>query len=238
MSGKAVVITAANSKGGCGKSTTIIILAGEYAAQGYRVHVIDADPSKRLIRWAQAGAKAGAKPDTITVSEATAANIRDEIERARDVAEVVLIDVEGSANAALTLAVAFANLVIVPATISPPDVEDGLGTIKLVRDMAHASRRDIPHGFLWSNVPPAIRSREMINLEAQVAEAKIPVISRVFQRSAFAAVFSFATTIDHLPPQEVAGIDKAKTDAIRLTDAIDAMLNPQAEPTVNHEAAA
>jgi cellulose biosynthesis protein BcsQ len=35
----------------------------------------------------------------------------------------VLIDVEGTANAALTLAVAYANLVIVPATISPPDVE-------------------------------------------------------------------------------------------------------------------
>ncbi len=48
----------------------------------------------------------------------------------------MLIDVEGTANAALTLAVTYANLVIVPATISPPDVEDGLGTIKLVRDMA------------------------------------------------------------------------------------------------------
>ena len=145
---------------------------------------------------------------------------------------------EGTANAALTLAVAYANLVIVPATISPPDVEDGLGTIKLIRDMAHASGRDIPHGFLWSNVPPAIRSREMMNLELQVAEAKIPVISRVFQRSAFAALFSFATTLDQLPRQEVAGIDKAKADAIRLTDAIDAMLNPQAAPAANHEAAA
>ena len=57
MSSNAVVITAANSKGGCGKSTTIIILGGEYAAQGYRVHVIDADPKKRLVRWAQVGVK-------------------------------------------------------------------------------------------------------------------------------------------------------------------------------------
>ena len=54
MSQSAAVIAAANSKGGCGKSTTILILAGEYAAQGYRVHIIDADPKKRLIRWAQA----------------------------------------------------------------------------------------------------------------------------------------------------------------------------------------
>ena len=234
MSQSAAVIAAANSKGGCGKSTTIIILAGEYAAQGYLVHIIDADPKKRLIRWAQAGVK----PDSITVSEANAGNMRDEIEKARALAEVVLIDVEGTANAALTLAVAYANLVIVPATISPPDVEDGLATIKLIQDMAHASRRHIPHGFLWSNVPPAIRSREMINLEAQVAEAKIAVIARIFQRSAFAAMFSFATTLDQLPASEVAGIDKAKSDAIRLTDAIDLMINARPESVTKREAAA
>jgi len=234
MSQNAVVIAAANSKGGSGKSTTILILAGEYAAQGYRVHIIDADPRKRLIRWAQAGVK----PESITVSEANAGTMRDEIEKARALAEVVLIDVEGTANAALTLAVAYANLVIVPAEISPPDVEDGLATIKLIQDMAHASRRDIPHGFLWSNVPPAIRSREMISLEAQVAEAKINVIALVFQRSAFAALFSFATTLDQLPPSEVAGIDKAKSDAIRLTDAIDMMINARSETTATHEAAA
>ena len=114
------------------------------------------------------------KPETINVSVGTAANMRDEIEKGRSTADVVLIDVEGSPNAALTLAVAFANLVVIPAKISAPDVEDGIGTLKLVRDMAHASRREIPHGFLWSEVSPAIRSREMINLEAQVTNAGIP----------------------------------------------------------------
>ena len=94
------------------------------------------------------------------------------------------------------------------------------------------------YGFLWSNVPPAIRSREMMNLEAQVAQAQIPVIARVFQRSAFAAMFSFATTLDQLPPSEVAGIDKAKSDAIRLTDAIDLMIKARPATTTHHEAAA
>lgn len=181
------------------------------------------------------------KPETINVSVGTAANMRDEIEKGRSTADVVLIDVEGSPNAALTLAVAFANLVVIPAKISAPDVEDGIGTLKLVRDMAHASRREIPHGFLWSEVSPAIRSREMINLEAQVTNAGIPVIARVFQRSAFAAMFSFATTLNHLPPEEVTGIEKAKGDALKLTDAIDALLSPQSSPTTgqsNHEVAA
>ena len=234
MSEQAAVIAAANTKGGCGKSTTIIILAGEYASQGYRVHIIDTDPKKRLSKWGAAGVK----PEAITVSEATSANMRDEIEKARRKADVVLIDVEGSANAALTLAVAYANLVIIPANISPPDVEDGLATIKLVQDMAHAARRPIPYGFLWSNVPPAIRSREMVNLENQVAEAGLPVIGRVFQRTAFSSMFSFQTTLDELPPAEVSGLDKAKADASRLTDAIDLLINPQATTSTSKESAA
>jgi chromosome partitioning protein len=232
MSDFAAVIAAANSKGGCGKSTTIVILAGEYAAQGYKVHIIDADPRKRLLKWG----KADVKPKEITVSEANANTMRAEIEKARTAAEVVLIDVEGSANAALTMAVLNSHVVLVPATISPPDVEDGIATIGLIRDMATGSRREIPHGFLWSNVPSAIRSREMVNLEAQVSQAGIPIIGRIFHRMAFSSIFSFDTTLDHLPPSEVSGIEKAKSDAIKLTDAIEALMNPDQAKTA--EAAA
>lgn len=231
---QAVVIASANAKGGCGKTTTVLILAGEYAAQGYRVHILDADPSRRAMKWGSAGTK----PANITVGEANANTMRAAIESAAGVCDVILIDVEGSANAALTLAVAYANGVIIPAQMSPPDVEDGLATIQLVRDMAHAARRDIPYGLLWSCVPSAIRSREMMNLESQVAEAGIPVLGRVFQRSAFAAIYSFATTLDELPPSEVAGIDKAKADVIRLTDALDLLMAGPAKISSSNEAVA
>jgi chromosome partitioning protein len=231
---QAVVITCANSKGGCGKTTTVLMLAGEYAAQGYRVHIIDADPRRRAMKWGGAGTK----PDSITLSDATTTTMRAAIERASGEAEVVLIDVEGTANAALTFAVAYANAVIVPAEMSPPDVEEALATIQLVTDMAHASRRVIPYGLLWTKVPSAIRSREMMNLETQIGEAGIPVIGRVFQRSAFAAIYSFGTTLDELPPREVSGIDKAKADVIRLTDALDVMMAGTPETNDSAEAVA
>ena len=75
---QAAVIVAANTKGGCGKTTTVLILAGEYAAQGYRVHILDADPRRRAMKWAEAGTK----PASITASEANAANMRVAIESA------------------------------------------------------------------------------------------------------------------------------------------------------------
>ena len=102
-------------------------------------------------------------------------------------------------------------------------------TVKLVQDMAHASRRHIPHGFLWSNVPAAIRSREMVNLESQVEQAGVLVIGRITQRTAFSSMFSFQTTLDELPPSEVSGLDKAKADATRLTDAIELFTNPNSQ---------
>jgi len=39
-------------------------------------------------------------------------------------------------------------------------------------------------------------------------------------------MFSFQTTLDELPPSEVSGLEKAKADAIRLTDAIDLLTQP------------
>ena len=66
----------------------------------------------------------------------------------------------------------------------------------------------------------------MMNLESQVEQAGIPVIGRIFQRTAFSSMFSFQTTLDELPPSEVSGLEKAKADAIRLTDAIDLLTQP------------
>ena len=218
------VIALASSKGGCGKSTTALILAGAYAADGYSVHIIDADRSGRLFRWAEYGAK----PASITAVKADEKNLRQEVESARKTSDVVLIDVEGSANATVAFAIGFSDAVIVPANPSAPDVEDAINTVKLVRDMEGVARRDIPHALLWSRVPTAIRSREMDALEQQVRAGGIPVIGRIHERTAYKSLFSFATTLDLLSPKDVPGIDKAKLEASHLAEAVgDLIRNAQ-----------
>jgi chromosome partitioning protein len=49
-----IQITIANQKGGCGKTTTAMNLAGVFTKIGYSVIVIDADPQKSALRWARA----------------------------------------------------------------------------------------------------------------------------------------------------------------------------------------
>ena len=223
------VIALASSKGGCGKSTTALILAGAYAADGYSVHIIDADKSGRLFKWASFGLK----PLKVTASQADEKNLRQEVERARQNADVVVIDVEGSANASVAFAIGFADAVIVPANPSAPDVEDAISTIKLVRDMSSVARRIIPHALLWSRVPTAIRSREMDALEAQIKQGGIPVLGRIHERTAYKSLFSFSTTLDKLLSTDVPGVDKAKAEAHSLALSVgELLLTAKVESTI------
>ncbi|WP_306666057.1 ParA family protein, partial [Escherichia fergusonii] len=45
------VISFVSSKGGVGKTTSAVVLAGEFAAAGRKVCLIDADPNRPLEAW-------------------------------------------------------------------------------------------------------------------------------------------------------------------------------------------
>ncbi|WP_299907504.1 AAA family ATPase [uncultured Paracoccus sp.] len=73
------VISFANPKGGAGKTTSALLLAGELAAKGARVAIIDADPERWISQWA----KLPGKPATIDIiADVSEDTIVDHIESA------------------------------------------------------------------------------------------------------------------------------------------------------------
>lgn len=46
------ILTVASTKGGAGKTTIIMALAGTLAAEGLRIAVVDADPNRAYSSWA------------------------------------------------------------------------------------------------------------------------------------------------------------------------------------------
>jgi len=200
----ASILTVASTKGGAGKTTMIMALAGTLAAEGLRVAVVDADPNRAYASWA---GEAYEGPEIDVRAEADEARLADAIDEMAPAADIVLIDTAGFGNRAALLAIAAADAVLVPCTPSRSDIEQAAKTLQLIEGAARAARRAIPARVVPSRikVTTAVSKHAVAELDA----AKLPrTASTVSDRVAFAEM----TFSGRVPPvateagQEVANL--------------------------------
>jgi chromosome partitioning protein len=197
-------------KGGAGKSTSALILAAELA-KGAKVIVIDADPNAPIAKWSRRG---GGTTNLEIVQADKEDSIFDLVDEAQKKAAFVIVDTEGVADLQAAYTISVSDFVIIPSQGSALDQDNAARAIKLIKDQERQTRRRIPHAVLFTRVNAAIRSRGMAAAEGQLVEHGIDVLeTRIIEREAFKAIFSFNTTIDNLNPEQVSGTEKAKTNA-------------------------
>jgi chromosome partitioning protein len=198
-------------KGGAGKSTSALILATELA-KGAQVITIDADPNAPIAKWDSRGKGPAANLEIIRAGKDD--SILELIEDAERKATFVIVDTEGVADLRAAHAISASDFIVVPSQGSALDQDNAANAIKLIKDEERHIGRKIPHAVLFTRVNPAIRSRGMATAEKQLTGRGIDMFeTRIIEREAFRAMFSFNTTLDNLNPKEVSGIDKAKTNA-------------------------
>lgn len=211
------VICMASSKGGPGKSTLSVVLAGVYAVSEYSVLIIDADAAQRLAtEWYDASRL----PENIKVTTADHKTIADKISWGRANFDVVIVDVEGSASLILANAVFNSDCILIPANKSTMDLKDAMSTAALVAQYNSQSQVQRAYGIVWNRVPPAIKSREMDNTAKAAIDAGIPVIFEVCERDAYRSLFSYSTILSRLDKKEVPGIGKAVDEGLRFAEAV------------------
>ena len=162
------VLTIASSKGGPGKTTEAMLLAGSLAAAGKRVVALDADPTQAFSRWAT-GAYEGATFEThAEVDETRLAHL---IARAAEEADMVIVDTAGFGNRAAAVAMTSADAILVPTLSGEADVTEAEKTIRLAEGLARAARRDIPAAVLLNKVR---RTQLTKHAMAELAAAGLP----------------------------------------------------------------
>jgi chromosome partitioning protein len=178
-----MIVALLNQKGGVGKTTLALHLAGAWARQGCRVTVIDADPQGSALDWSEQRAKEGGARLFGVLGLARDTLHREAPEIARGVDHVV-IDGPPRIAGLMRSALLAADLVLVPAQPSPFDGWASGEMLNLIRE-ARIFRPELVARFVLNRCA----ARTIIARETgdALAEHDPPVLAaRIGQRVAFA----------------------------------------------------
>lgn len=232
------IIAFASSKGGAGKSTSCLNIAGALTAMGNVVHIVDCDISETLYRWyhdnptAQTieGLTVGKPPeDPAKFGDFMRELARNEKDRA-----FVLFDLPGQFSQDLLWVATAAHLVITPCKVSEPDIMQAnkiyLELIKIGRDY----NKRIVQRILFNEFPNSVSLHEAAFL-SDVRESVLPDFKTVIRRrGAYTASFAKGITPHYATPPNREAI--AEIDA--LVDEIYELLNASAQQNNNQESVA
>jgi len=132
------IITVAQRKGGAGKTTIAVNIAGEFTRRNYNVALVDSDPQASACKWA------GLENLEFPVYEIGLDNftIGNWVQEVRSVeADLVVIDTAPSERH-LGASIAVSDLILVPCTASGLDIEATEQTIAIIK--AVRGRRSSP----------------------------------------------------------------------------------------------
>lgn len=179
-----MIITLASSKGGVGKSTVTGCLAGVWAADGNTVHIVDLDSNRTVSRWF---ADAARRPDGITVSTPDPTGLTEHLAElaATTAPDLVLIDVAGTYERALTVAVARAHLTLIPAAPTEADIYEASRVARHITSVFQAFNREPLYRLLLNRVQP-LASGAQLYATLEVVRLKLPRLkTRIHQRAAY-----------------------------------------------------
>jgi chromosome partitioning protein len=135
------VLTITSRKGGCGKTMLAMALAGTLAEQGIDVALLDADPNVMAHRWATEVREGIAIP---AYAEADAEHLAGLLPSLAERHAALIVDTAGFGNQAAAVAIAGADLVLVPVTPGEGDLVEAQRTVAFVAGLSRNTRRNIP----------------------------------------------------------------------------------------------
>jgi len=215
-------IAVAQRKGGVGKTTLSVCLAGEASNRGLDVALIDSDAQGSAGKWAEPGYLGFPVYQIALEGQSVAGWVRQVHEVAAD---LIIVDTTPS-DRALGAAIALADLVLVPCTPSGLDIEATEQTLAII-NAARARREGWPMTALIPNRVD-LRTLEGRQFSEELSNFGEAVAPGVGHRTSFVRAFAFGLAVaDH------AGGSVADAEIRHLYAFVEQMLREHPAPATS-----
>ena len=221
-----VVIAAINGKGGAGKTTTLMNIAGEYALRGGRVAMIDMDARNNLMKWWTDSQEKDSQPEGIEVySHKTARGFEHWMQENASAFDQVLIDTPGEDTSIVDPVIASSDLVISPIQPSKREVLGAIDSFENVLRINDALGRECRHGVLRTRITVTVRHTELYRKIRPIIEDKVGTYlfrTEVFERNVYKDIHNGIGTLQMQGVTEA--IAKARRETRALVEEVDTLL--------------
>jgi chromosome partitioning protein len=212
------VITFANTKGGAGKTTAVLLLATELARQGYRITILDADPQRWISRWHETGDQLA---NISVLSYVTSANIQSTLSSYRERTDYFILDLPGASSPLLATALGLSDHVLIPIQGCAMDAKGGAQVLELLKYLEERANIRIPHSVVLSRVNSMVTTRALQVVKALLAERRVRVLDTpIIERAAFRDLFDFGCSLHEMEAERFSNLDKARENARAFADEV------------------
>lgn len=217
-----MIVALLNQKGGTGKTTLALHLAGEWVRRGHRVTLIDADPQGSALDWSEQRAREHLPRRFGVVGLARDTLHREAPELARD-ADHVVIDGPPRVAGLMRSALLAADLVLIPVQPSPLDGWASAEMLALVNE-ARIYRPELVARFVLNRC--ATRTVLARETAESLTDHDPPALSAtVGQRIAFATAAQTGRLVS-----EIDNATAAAREIAALTDQIARIVTGRTSP--------
>lgn len=151
------VVSVLNSKGGCGKTSVTMQLAGALALYGFTTLVVDADESNNAVVWASMAPDDAIFPAAVVNLAGAGGKVAQEVRKHISNFDVIVCDGPPSAASAVTQSLAvMADLIVIPVQPTGND-DNSLAAMIRVVEQAQALNPSVTARLLFNRVQPKTR---------------------------------------------------------------------------------
>lgn len=215
----AKIVAVVNQKGGAGKTTVSMQLAGTLGRRGHKVLVIDADPQATATRWAASAGENQSFPATISGLSAAGGKVHREAQKYVEDYDFIVIDCPPAADSPVPQsALMIADLALVPVIPSPLDLWASVGIVRVIDSLRDINEALEPRIVINQCQPNTALAREAMEM---LQTFGLPIArTRLHHRIAYRQAAVYGSTVHELGK----AADQAIAEVDALTDEVLAIL--------------